>query len=190
MSQPNYCRICGSHIKPGSRFCPHCGKGVTVVTRAPLSYPPQSSTPTTPYQPNYPALLPTVPPPSASFRPVSITLASVLSAIIGVLTIAGGLFLLAIGGVASSLPYLGAFLGGLVSVIGIAILGAGALRMVAAVWLWSLQVKGGVLIIVIAIVSFLVNGLGLIFGNPLSAIDIVLDLVALALVAVGWHALR
>ena len=98
--------------------------------------------------------------------------------------------MLAIGGIASSLPFLGDYLGGLVSIIGIVILGAGALRILASAWLWNLQVKGGVLIIIIAIVSFLVNGVTLVLGNPLAVIDIVLDLVALVLVAVGWHALR
>ncbi len=189
MSQPNYCRLCGAHIKPGSRFCPHCGKGVTVVTRAPVGYSSPAAIPA-PHQPSYPTPVPGVAQPSTNLRPASITGAAVLSAILGILTIIGGFILLAIGGIASSLPYLGEYAGGLVSVIGIVILGAGALRMLASVWLWNLQVKGGVLIIIIAIVSFLVNGVTLIVGNPLAIISIVLDFIALVLVAIGWHALR
>jgi hypothetical protein len=100
------------------------------------------------------------------------------------------LALLALGGIVSSLPYLGYYLGGLASIISITILGIGALRMLVSIWLWNLQVKGGVLIIIIAIVSFLVNGVTLILGNPLAVIGIILDLLALVLVAVGWHALR
>ena len=30
---PNFCRRCGTRLKPSSRFCPQCGREVTVLQR-------------------------------------------------------------------------------------------------------------------------------------------------------------
>lgn len=32
MSNPDYCRVCGTPLKTGSQFCPKCGKVVTIVS--------------------------------------------------------------------------------------------------------------------------------------------------------------
>jgi zinc-ribbon domain len=188
MSMPNYCRICGTRIKPGSRFCPHCGKEVTVIVRrGPPSYPSYREQP---YQaPRYsPPASPQISPPSD--RPTSIAFAAILFALVGVLTVVGGLLLLALSGVASEIPYIGDLFSGFFSFIGILILASGALRLLCSIWLWNLQVKGGVLAIIIVVLSLLLSGAGLLFGNVLAIIDLLLDLVVLTLVAIGWHSLK
>jgi len=43
MSQPAFCRKCGTPLKASSQFCPRCGKGVTMVLPPAQSYPPQPS---------------------------------------------------------------------------------------------------------------------------------------------------
>jgi hypothetical protein len=185
---PNFCRICGSRIKPESGFCPHCGKPVTVVVRrSPASYPSYANQP---YQaPSYsPPMSPQSPAPSV--RPASIAFAAVLFALVGVLTVVGGLLLFALGGVASAIPFIDGLFGGFLSFIGILVLISGALRLLSSIWLWNLQVKGGVLAIIIVVFSLLLNGASLLLGNILAVADLLLDLVVLILVAVGWHALR
>jgi len=50
VSAPAFCRQCGTRLKPGSQFCPSCGKGVTMISRpesagAPFPAPPPGWTP-------------------------------------------------------------------------------------------------------------------------------------------------
>jgi hypothetical protein len=188
MSMPNYCRICGSRSKPGSKFCPHCGKEMTLVVRR--------GVPTGPSYPYQPVAAPNYSPPSypsnppAASRPVSIAFAAILFGIVGVLTVVGGLLLLAIGGVASAVPFIGDLFSGVIFILGILIIVTGALRLLSSIWLWNLQVKGGVLAIIIVVLSLLLNGTSLVLGNILAIVDLALDFVVLIVVAVGWHALR
>lgn len=140
-----------------------------------------------PYEPNYPTSIPS---PAVSPRPASIAIASVLFALIGLLSVIGGIALVAIGGLSSSIPFFGYYLGGFVSLIGVVALATGVIRLLGAFWLWDLQVKGGIVALVMILLSFLMNGALLLLGNFLATIDLAADLAVLILVAVGWRALR
>jgi hypothetical protein len=128
--------------------------------------------------------------PSANLRPASITVASILSALLGILAVISGLVLLAIGNLASSVPFFGIYLSEVVSMTGIVSLSVGVLRLLAGVWLWNLQVKGGVLSVIIVVIVFVISGVSLLLGNSLAIIDLALDILVLVLVVLGWHALR
>jgi len=44
MSQPTYCRQCGTPLKPQSQFCPKCGKEVTKITPPASEFQPETVT--------------------------------------------------------------------------------------------------------------------------------------------------
>jgi hypothetical protein len=108
--------------------------------------------------------------------------------IVGALTILAGLVLTVVGGALAAIPYFGGILGGGLIVAALIFLVVGGLHIFSTVSLWHSEVKGGVLAIVAAILGVILDATLLILVFPITFI--LIDLVALFLVAMDWRSLR
>lgn len=115
-------------------------------------------------------------------RPTLITVIAILAAIAGVLEILGGMALVGLGAIGGSL--LGSALGGAAggfafltgSLLGIILIGMGALDLVAAYGAWSLKKWAWTLLIVLSAIGILLSLM------PFSVVGIVINGVIIYLV--------
>ena len=124
-------------------------------------------------------------------RSASITIAAILFFIIGILDVIGSLLMIAGGGSVSSIPIFG-FFSGVLMFLGFIILIFGVLEIVAGHWLWHSLRKGGTLGIILAVLGVLASTILILLVPPIAsieAIDIIINVVLIILIAVGWNTL-
>ena len=125
-------------------------------------------------------------------RSATITVAAILFFIIGIIDVVGSLLTIAGGGLVSSIPILG-FFSGVLIFLGFIILIFGVLEIVAGHWLWHSLRKGGTLGIILAILGVLASTILILFVPPMAsieAIDVIINVVLIILIAVGWNTLH
>ena len=125
-------------------------------------------------------------------RPASITIASILFYIFGILGIIGSLAILGGGSVIYSVPYVGWLAGGVLVAIGIIGFILYLLYLLAGYWLWHSQRKGGIVGIIVSVLDILISiPMILIHAfTVLTGISVLIDIVLIVLIAVGWSSLK
>ena len=169
-----YCPNCGRQIPDDANICPYCGFQVRAFLQQ--AYPP-----------------PVKPPPS---RPLSISIAAILLALIGFLCVISGAFMLfaciymSESGI--SIPFFGQLLTAVIlpySVVGLIL---GALLITSANWLWKCKKSGGYLAVALIIIDVL-GGLALTasagYFTPLLLVSLAFSLAIILLIALGWSSL-
>jgi hypothetical protein len=178
-----YCPNCGVWVDEADRYCWNCGirlEDYGIGVRRSWQ----------------PSRIPSVAPPPRE-RPTSITVASILFYIFGILSIVGSLIAIGVGAVGAAfggMPIFGpaiSLAGAIILILGLVSLIISVLCIVAGYWLWRGLRKGGVLGIIICI-------LDIIMSIPFSAIpvfgaigivSILIDIVLVILIAIGWSGL-
>lgn len=153
-----YCPNCGASIKGEVKFCKNCGEKLIAQTTEQIE------------------------------RPVVIVIAAILFGIMGIFEVLGGLIFAALGPmILMESTELASFVGGSVILFGGIFLVAGVLDVAAAYGLWELKKWGGILGIVLGIISLLLS-------IPFVTIDfgfsLVLSLAMIILIALGWNSLK
>jgi len=169
-----YCPSCGRQIPDDANICPYCGFQVRLLLQQ--AYPP-----------------PVKPQPS---RPLSISIAAFLLALIGFLSVISGAFMffayIYISESCVSIPFFGQLLTTAMLPYAVEGLILGALFITSANWLWKCKKSGGYLAIMLLIIDML-SGLGLTASNsyftPILLVGLALSLAILLLIALGWSSL-
>jgi len=125
-------------------------------------------------------------------RPASITIASILFYIFGILGIIGSLAILGGGSIIFSVPYVGWLAGDVLVAIGIIGFIIYLLYLLAGYWLWHSQRKGGIVGIIVSVLDILISiPMILIHAfTVLTGISVLIDIVLIVLIAVGWSSLK
>ena len=125
-------------------------------------------------------------------RPASITIASILFYIFGILGIIGSLAILGGGSIIFSVPYVGWLASDVLVAIGIIGFIIYLLYLLAGYWLWHSQRKGGIVGIIVSVLDILISiPMILIHAfTVLTGISVLIDIVLIVLIAVGWSSLK
>ena len=125
-------------------------------------------------------------------RPASITIASILFYIFGILGIIGSLAILGGGAVIYSVPYMGWLAGGVLVAIGIIGFILYLLYLLAGYWLWHSQRKGGIVGIIASVLDILTSIPMILIPAfaVLTGISVLLDIILIVLIAFGWSSLK
>ena len=154
-----YCPNCGASVEEGGKYCKNCGEKLMAQKTGKIE------------------------------KPVVIVIAAILFGIMGVLEVLSGLIITALGPMIQNLlesTEFGSFVGGFVILFGGIILVAGVLDIAVAYGLWELKKWGGILGIILGIISVLLS-------IPFVTIDfgfsLILSLAMVTLIALGWNSL-
>ena len=152
-----YCPNCGASIEGEAKFCKNCGEKLIAQITEQIE------------------------------RPVAIVIAAILFGIMGILEVLSGLIFAALGPmILMESSELASFVGGSVILFGGIILVAGVLDIAVAYGLWELKKWGGILGIILGIISVLLS-------IPFVTIDfgfsLILSLAMVILIALGWNSL-
>ena len=122
-------------------------------------------------------------------RSGAIAVAATLFFIIGIIDVIGSLLMITAGGLISSIPIFGLF-SAIPLALGFILIMIGIFNIVAGYWLWHSLRKGGVLGMILAILGILVSTALLFVFGPVAAVDIIIYIVLVILIAAGWSTLR
>jgi len=127
-----------------------------------------------------------------TIRPASITVASILFYIFGILGIIGSLILLGGGSILYGVPYVGWLTGGVFIAFGIIGLIISILDILAGYWLWHSLRKGGIIGIIVCVLSIIVSIPELLIPSmaALTGVSILIDIVLIILIGIGWKSLK
>jgi uncharacterized membrane protein (DUF2068 family) len=152
-----YCPNCGAPVEEEDKFCKNCGEKIMAQKTEKIE------------------------------RPVVIVIAAILFGIMGVLEVLSGLIFAALGPmILMEYTELASFVGGSVILFGGIFLVAGVLDVAVAYGLWELKKWGGILGIILGVISLLLS-------IPFVTIDfgfsLILSLAMIILIAFGWNSL-
>jgi len=142
-----YCTNCGKEIAARSTFCKYCGAKMGTTSTAPPPPPPPST-----YAP------PTKAPPPPGTRPTGVTILAILEWIAGAFAILGSLGTVALSG------FVGAF-GGFMVIMGIITLVIGVANIVVGWGLWTLKKWAWNIAMILGVIG-IIMALGSIVLNP------------------------